>query len=243
MRGRIKTLVCNALQWKDIFLDILFPSTCLYCAKSISSGTAILCETCMRTIRVHTTLFCAECKARLPDGIKTCHKTTPFTLAAVTDYDDAVRSLIHRFKYRRWSSVMTVFTPLIAKYLEHCTVHADTFTVVPIPLHPDRLRDRGFNQAQLIAEVVAHTLRRPLRSELLERTRATHAQAELKDWDARAENIANAFSVPARLSLENKNIILVDDVYTSGATMRDAARALREAGAKRIIAFVVAKTG
>ncbi|MBU6141956.1 hypothetical protein KGO95_02435 [Patescibacteria group bacterium] len=197
----------------------------------------------MRTITVHTTFFCAECKARLPENIKTCHKAAPFILAAVTNYDEAVKSSVHQFKYRRWTSVMSVFAPLIETYLDRCGLHESDALIVPIPLHPSRLRDRGFNQAALIARVVAHKLGAPLRPELLKRVRQTHAQAELTDWQARAENLANAFSVPDGVSFENKSIILVDDVYTSGATMRDAARALRAAGARKIIAFVVAKTG
>lgn len=243
MRDRIKTLVRNALRWKELVLDILFPPACLHCARPIPSGAALLCTECLRTIRVHATFFCAECKARLPENIKTCHKSAPFILAAVTNYDEAVKSAIHQFKYRRWTSVMSVLTPHIRTYLERCPTLNDRYIVVPIPLHPARLRERGFNQAELIARVVADALHVPIRTDILKRTRRTHAQAELKDWQARADNLTNAFAVPPGMLLENKNIILVDDVYTSGATMHDAARALRAAGARKIIAFVIAKAG
>jgi len=112
--------------------------------------------------------------------------------------------------------------------------------VAPVPLHPARLRKRGFNQAQLIAEVLSEELDLALDTKGLKRIRNTGAQMEIKDRDKRKTNVRGCFSAD-REKFSGKSILLVDDVYTSGATIKEAATALRQAGAKEVNTFVLAK--
>lgn len=114
------------------------------------------------------------------------------------------------------------------------------FTVVPIPLHPARERARGFNQSALIARILARRLHIPSDTVSLVRVHATKPQSELEDMRERLLNVKGCFEAPPR-ACEGKRILLVDDVATSGATLLDASRALKEAGARKIIALVVAK--
>ena len=114
------------------------------------------------------------------------------------------------------------------------------YLIVPIPLHSKRRRERGFNQAELLAKTISENLGL-LPTNALERTKNTKAQAKLKKSECREENVAGCFKIKNPESVRDKNIILVDDVFTSGATMNEAVKILKENGAKRIIALVAAK--
>ena len=110
-----------------------------------------------------------------------------------------------------------------------------------MPLHPRRLNWRGFNQAELIAQAVADVLYTQNESRILIRTAGTDSQAELKDKKDRIKNIGNIFKVTDTEKIKNRNILLVDDICTTGATLNQCAKVLKEAGAKKVIAFVVAR--
>lgn len=113
--------------------------------------------------------------------------------------------------------------------------------LVPIPLFFKRERPRGFNQAELLARVVSENLNVPLRNNLLERTKDTSPQAKTKSRRERFDNIKNSFKAIPSQDLENSRVILVDDIMTTGATLSEAARILKKAGAKIVIGLVVAK--
>lgn len=235
----------NILKMKEALLDILFPPVCLHCGKNLRAEekSVRICGSCISKISVHTTLFCARCRARLPENRKICHKDTPYMLAAAVNYDGPVKDLVHQLKYRRWTSLSEIIRPILVSYLKNIRLPDGDCIIVPIPLHPERRRKRGFNQAELIGSIISETLGIPMRTDLLDRVKKTKAQAELKDYKERASNTAGAFEAMPDKFPADKNIILVDDVYTSGATMDDACRALAMTGAKKITAFVLAKTG
>jgi ComF family protein len=115
--------------------------------------------------------------------------------------------------------------------------------MIPIPLHPKKERERGFNQSLLIAEALRDFLSGspPLISQILVRVKNTKAQAEIKDSDKRKENVRSCFAVKNPSEIKGKNIILIDDVFTSGATANEAVRTLKTAGARRILVLVLAK--
>lgn len=230
---------------KEAILDILFPPICLHCKKNLSTEEKLvrICTSCISKISIHTTLFCAECRARLPDNKKICHKNTHYILAAAVNYDGPVKDIVHQLKYRRWTSLSEVIRPILISYIKNIQLSGEDYIIVPIPLHPERRRERGFNQAELIGSLISETTGIPMRTDILARVKKTKPQAELKDYNDRASNTAGAFEAKPDEYLIDKNIILTDDVYTSGATMDDAYRALNLAGAKKITAFVFAKTG
>jgi ComF family protein len=115
------------------------------------------------------------------------------------------------------------------------------YIVIPIPLHKNRQRERGFNQAELLGKIISEKLNLVMRRDLLVRVKETKNQAELKNWKDRKKNLEKSFAVTAPEIIRKKNIILVDDVCTSGATIEEAAKTLKESGTRKIIALVVAK--
>lgn len=123
--------------------------------------------------------------------------------------------------------------PLIEKTTGH------ELTIIPIPLHPKRLRERGYNQSELLARATARELQLPVRETLI-RVRPTAQQVKLPR-EERLRNVENAFAVLPNTALKGKTVLLIDDVITTGATMRDAARALRHAGAREVWAAAVAQ--
>lgn len=231
---------------KEALLGALFPEVCIHCKSPLPKNRAayVICETCISAVFVHTTFFCGHCVARLPGNRKICHKNSRFLLAAATNYDEAMRNLIHQLKYRHWRRTLPTIERLLKLYLGHLRFSQPSFQnfiVIPIPLAAARERERGFNQAELIGGIVSDHLRIPLAKNILLRTKETRSQTEFKNWSDRKSNVSGAFCIANLSSVKDQNIILVDDVYTSGATMNEAVRILKEAGAKKIIAFVLSK--
>ena len=192
-------------------------------------------------IKFNNTLFCPICRARLADNKRICHYDSQYLLAAAGNYDDSIlQNLIHYFKYKSFKNLAPVLGEIVAEYIENCKLKIENFVVVPIPLHPRRERQRGFNQAKLIAGIVAEKFNWDL-FEGLKRTKNNKPQVGLKDSGARVKNMAGCFEIQDPERVKNKDILLVDDVFTSGATMNEAVKVLKSNGAKRIIALVIAK--
>jgi ComF family protein len=217
----------------NIVLDIFFPPLCLGCRQYLNDAEKpnLLCEKCFTNIDIYAVPFRIS-----PD----------FTLSAAGSYDnEALRALIHYFKYKGFLAAKKPLSEIMIKHLELARTVPDDALVIPIPLHRKRLRKRGFNQSALIAMDIARHFNIVLRTDLLERVRNTTPQMEIKDYDKRRKNVRKSFEVPAEMAgaLTGKTILLIDDVYTSGATIQEAARALRRAGAAKVIGVVLAKTG
>lgn len=231
------------LKIKEMLLDLIFPAVCLHCGTELmeTEKTSRICHKCLGEIRINSTLFCARCRARLPDNRKICHRDTQYMLAAAVNYDGPIKDIVHQLKYRRWTSLADVIRPILNEYIGKIDLSLENSVIIPIPLHPERLKERGFNQSEIIGSIISEISGIPMRDDLLIRSRKTKAQAELKNFQERSENMTGAFSAINSDALKNKNVILVDDVYTSGSTMDDAARALRESGAKKILAFAFTK--
>lgn len=229
---------------KEYALDLLFPPRCLHCQTHLDEMEkgSWLCLTCENHIIIYTTIFCSVCGARLPENKKICHKSSSYLLAAATKYDGPIRSLIRQFKYHGWPSLSKKIRKYLEKYIKNSNLTAKNYLIIPIPLHSDKLKERSFNQAELLSVEIADLLGLKMNKDVLTRIKKTSAQAELKDYEKRKDNLAGAFGIEHSEQIAGKNLILVDDVFTSGATMNEAVRVLRKAGAKKIIAFVIAKT-
>lgn len=212
---------------KNWVLDILFPTPGL-----------------PQNLKLNQTLFCPVCRARLARNVKICHKNSQYKLGAATSYnEEAVRKLIWQLKYRGRTGNAAPLAKLLLHYLETCNLKLETFLVVPVPLSKTRLRKRGYNQATLLAKILSENLKLPVVDNALIRIKDAPPQAEVRDWETRKTNIQNSFSVADSALIKNKNVILVDDVFTSGATLNEAAKTLKSAGVKQILALVVAKAG
>ncbi|TAN60371.1 ComF family protein [bacterium] len=218
-------------------LDIFFPSVCAVCEKDIAEGP--LCETCSvafdsKKIRSPLCLKCGDPFISIEGSDRTCGKCLtakiPFNVArSGFIYDGAVAESIHRFKYNGKVILAYPLGALMASCAEALQLKPDV--VVPVPLHIERLKARGFNQSLMLAKILAKRLGVKTDCSNLKRTRPTLPQIGLKH-EERAENVAGAFKVINSLAFKNKNILLIDDVLTTGATIRECAKTLKKAGAE-----------
>jgi ComF family protein len=224
----------------NLIWDLIFPVYCLGCGKNLKNGN-FLCPDCFLKININKTLFCGKCRARLPENKKICHLDFPYTLGAATSYsDEAVKELIHNLKFNGARRAAKPLGEILIKYLKGLDFNLESFLVIPVPLGKKRLRSRGFNQAELLAQEVSAYFNILVASNALVRNKETKPQTELKSFDERFSNLEESFFVSDEKIISNKNILLIDDVSTSGATLSAAASALKKSGAKKIIALVVA---
>lgn len=238
---------------KDIIFDILFPPICINCRKHLSlSKYDYLCDDCFNKIKLNSALFCPFCRARLADNKKICNHSKkifpfPYFLAAASNYDDSImRNLIYCFKYQKFEKLAPILGEIIIKYLKNIklinqlTNQPKNYIIVPIPLHFWREKTRGFNQSKLIAECIAEKLNLQLVG-ALKRAKNNKPQAKSKNTKERNKNVEGIFKVINTDLIKGKNIILVDDVYTSGATINEAVKILKQNRCRKIIALVTAK--
>lgn len=226
--------------------SLLYPPLCLGCGVPTAGySPEFLCPAChllLRPLDARTCRFCgagAGEDARLGHGCARCDgRSFHFTrAAAVCPYGPPARELIKAFKF---SGERRLAGPLSARMAsraceERFPAHPDA--VLPVPLHPIRERERGYNQAALLAAGIAAALHAPLAIAMLTRVRETQPQAQLHPL-RRVENPVNAF---AAARCDGAVLWLVDDVITSGTTVSECARVLREAGATRVYALAFAR--
>lgn len=243
-------------QLLNFFLDLIFPPLCFACRKTLAKNRRDICLACVEAVSVHSHPFCSVCQARIPPGASRppCHPRA-FLLYAAGDYrNPTIRALIHTLKYDKIESAIDpIKTLIIAPYLKNISAGyqlSAAHLLVPIPLHKSKRKKRGFNQAHLIALALQAEIRSATGTEapvleLLKREKKTKPQAELKDHKERRENVSGCFKTnpisPIGLIGPIGQIILVDDVTTSGATLAEAAAVLHRAGRTQTAAFVLAK--
>ena len=216
-------------------MDALFPIYCLGCEKE----GGWLCADCLSAISAKPLFLCPGCGLASAGGTthRRCADDTPLA-ALISPYhyaDPPVRRLIKEYKYHGAGEIEKILCGLTASGVDKLkTLFPAPAMVVPMPLHASRERLRGFNQAATIGGVVAERLKLKTATPLKRRKR-TEEQARL-DPAERRENCRRAFACAPM----SGDVILVDDVVTSGETLRAAAQALRDAGASRVIAFALA---
>ncbi len=218
-------------------LDLLFPARCVNCKQV----TGALCANCLQSIKPVTPPFCARCGRALQSTRAACpdcraHPLTITHIRAAAWHEGALREAIHALKYYHRRDTVPPLANLLTAQLVETNVAFDLITSVP--LHHARQAERGYNQAELLAQELAnqtHSLYAPA----LERTRATEDQIGL-DGAARRVNVQEAFRVTTA-SLENRAIVLVDDVCTTGATLDACAQALFANGARTVYGLTVAR--
>ncbi|HMI96075.1 MAG TPA: ComF family protein [Micropepsaceae bacterium] len=229
-------------------LDLLFPPLCMSCRARLFEPHA-LCATCWSAISFIDGAQCTRCGMPfdIDPGGETicgpCHAKAPdFDRArALLRYDDASKALILGFKHGDRLDQ----APAFARWLERTgrPLLADADLIVPVPLHRGRLWKRRYNQAAILAKGLARLCGRPHDPLLLMRSRATPSQGEMPSAKARRRNVQRAFGVPPAKTaqIEGRKILLVDDVFTTGATLNACARALKRAGAARVDALTLAR--
>lgn len=225
-------------------LDLLFPPHCATCQKS----GYILCPSCLAAIRPLVPPLCSHCgnapEAHSTYGLCQDCTTRPLHLSglrAVSAYQEPLRTCIHALKYEGNTRLAEPLGLLLAKAYRAYGIRADV--IIPVPLHSERQRQRGYNQTSLLAEVCARQVGVPSSNHVLVRHRATTSQVGLAAQE-RQQNVAGAFlCTPAFATgtLSGRTILIIDDVCTTGATIEACALPLFAAGAHAVWGLVLAR--
>jgi ComF family protein len=239
--------------WNGL-LDVIYPPRCLVCGRWMESGS--LCDICVSGFAPLTPPFCTRCGVPTLADRPLCHRCgagdePPFDWSqALGQYRGPLRQAIHRLKYDGKTALARPLGMLLARSLDDSPTPLLTDTVsatplkidlvVPIPLHPTRLRQRGFNQAERIAFYLACERGWQLEANGLHRVRRTRTQTALRVAE-RAANVQGAFAAPDPARFAGRSVLLVDDVLTTSATMKEAARVVRIAGATRVCVVALAR--
>ena len=227
--------------------SLLYPPVCTICSAMVAPGE-YLCQECDAKATRIAPPFCAKCSEPFEGAITgtfTCancaHRTIHFD-AAVAAYRGRgiVRRIIHDFKYGRQIHLRHLVGRWLRAALVDPRLRGRGFDViVPVPLHPTRKRERGFNQASLLAELLSAQISIQSRP-LLERIRYTTTQTAL-DRAERIENLHNAFRLRKNMNVRDLRVLLIDDVLTTGSTLSECARVLKDAGVISVHAATAAR--
>jgi len=230
-----------------ILSSLFYPAHCVGCSDVIAEGQYLCCSCREAAPRIHPP-FCAKCSEPFFGAITqtfrcpNCeHRVLHFD-AAVSAYRSRglVRKLVHEFKYGRRFYLRNPVGQWVAEAMDDVRLRGRRFDIlVPVPLHPARERERGFNQAALLAELLSDRVGIPLRL-ILERARFTSTQTAY-DRSERLKNLRDAFRLRKKVNVRDLRVLLIDDVLTTGSTLSECARVLKEAGAISVLAATAAR--
>ena len=239
-------------------LTVLYPWRCLNCSARLPADRAF-CLECQGRIQVIRSPLCTRCGRPFASGVgpdHICHQCLQqppgFRYARAwaaystsSNLPQPLRQSILRFKYARNMRAGKALAGLTARHFslvqEQDTGQAEDYDrVIPVPLHLARLRWRGFNQSLILARAIGRCINTPVDPWLLSRIRPTQPQTKLSREDRRA-NVREAFQVNTLTLTKEKRLLLVDDVYTSGATVEECARTLYQNGARSVDVFTLAR--
>jgi ComF family protein len=219
-------------------IDLLFPPRCGGCQKAGS----LWCETCRAAVQPIEPPWCEKCgEPFIADGLCANCRAHPLSIEKIRSvalFDGVLREAIHRFKYERLSSLAEPFGAMLADYWRAEQLAADW--LIPVPLHPSRERDRGYNQSELLARQLSRRMNVPISRRGLRRTRATAVQMTLNAAERHA-NVAGAFACHEP-RVRGACIVIIDDVCTTGATLEACAQAVLKAGAASVMGLTLART-
>lgn len=236
----------NILYLKNIYnyiLDIIFPINCLGC----NQEGEWVCQKCLEKILIETVSFCPHCHGRSTMGefCQKCQVTSIMNgiIVACSYENKLLQKIISHFKYKYITDLKNYLAEFLIKKLSSTSLELLDFIIIPIPLHKKKLKYRGFNQAELLAQALSDNLKIPIYSDIIKRIKNTSSQAQLSPLKRR-KNIKNAFMVNEGLSnnfLLNKRVLLVDDVCTTSSTLEECARKLSTLNPKEIWGLVLAR--
>jgi len=223
---------------KGIALDLLFPQHCVGCGKE----GLFLCYSCRQSLSRIMPPLCPRCGRPQPSGIL-CPGCVSWQaeidgIRSPFRFDGVIRQAIHQLKYQNLRALVAPLAKLLQDYLSTNPLPAEV--LVPVPLHPKRLRERGYNQSSLLARELSKLINLPVVDDCLNRQRHAPPQARTSTVEERRSNIAGAFAC-RDYRLRDKQVLLIDDVSTSGATLDACAAALKASGTTSVWGLVMAR--
>ncbi|MDD5045208.1 MAG: ComF family protein [Candidatus Omnitrophica bacterium] len=233
-------------------LDIIYPPSCAGCKKPLKNThgvDAVACPACWAAIKKNRPPFCQRCGRAIDwkvSGGKVCKKCLRKELHfdrafSACIYDGLTKELIHKFKYQGHDHLSSTLSGLLIGFIREFNLPPLEYfdLLMPIPLSQKKLREREFNQSQLLACDLSKEFGLKLCADNLLRVRDTKTQTELPD-ERRFLNVKDSFALSDAAAIKDKMIILIDDVLTTGATCSEAARVLKDNGARTVFALTIA---
>ncbi|UCD55525.1 MAG: ComF family protein [Candidatus Omnitrophota bacterium] len=206
------------------FLDIVLPPVCYVCGRNCSSKYG-LCTLCLNRIRL-----CAE------------YSKNPYIEKAwsCSYYKDTIKECIHLFKYRGYIGLIDIFRDIMIDFVKKHDIHKNMDLIVPVPVYPTKKRERTYNHAEILARSLSKNLVIPIDVKNLKKIKWTQSQSEL-GREKRLKNVKDSFLVVDKGVFSGKCVLVVDDVYTTGATINECAKVLRGAKASKVFSLTLAR--
>jgi len=224
------------------FIGLFFPRICLSCDEHLLDSEQYLCSNCSKSL-IFLDDFCPLCGApKIEDKCKVCH-TNEFLFdkaRSVFMFNKVVQNMVHEFKYNEMTRIAKFFGTLSQEYVEKFQPFDHIDYIVPVPLHKVKKRSRGFNQAEYITREIAKNMNWKHLPSLIKRKRFTETQTKLNK-EQRRKNVSLAFKINTKYEIKGKNILLVDDVFTTGSTANSIAAALKEKQVNKVYVFTIAR--
>ncbi len=238
---------------KEGFLNLVFPLSCENCGKSIreSKGYAI-CDNCMKQIKFISSPYCYQCGKPLSSMVSFeekaicafCHnkKHHFYFTRSVSYYQGVMRKCIHLLKYKKQVKLIQPLGNLMVNYLqENDTINIREINlIIPVPLFKGDYLKRGFNQSGLLAEYIADFFSISFTNNLLIKSRENVSQVGLSKTE-RENNVRHVYSVEPSYKMDFNNILLIDDIFTTGATIEACCKELRKTGVKKLFVLTLAR--
>ncbi len=232
---------------KDAILNILFPRRCPVCAEIVKPAGSLICPSCFQELSFVKSPVCKKCGKEIADEtMEFCddcmeHRHAYEYGIALLNYNDTARNSMVRIKYHNKREYLDFYGAALAVRYERAIRKMNIDAIIPVPVHPSRRRKRGFNQAEVLAEIVGERLGIPVRTELLKRTKRTLPQKELTAAE-RLKNLSGAFWAE-EMPEDIRRVLLLDDIYTTGSTIEACTRVLLRAGVEYVYFAVICMAG
>lgn len=234
--------------FRDALLTVIYPQACKICEKNVESrAEGFICRTCWQKTRIFdgNQILCEKCGLFLKDGVsefetfcRRCDEHFYDRAKAAGFYEKALSASLLNLKK----------TPFVPQILQDIFIRAfersgftDASMIIPVPISKRRLKERGFNQSLILAEILAKASGIKMNADVLKRKGHTAKHRAAMDRKSRFDSVENVFEVKIPQLIRGEKVLLIDDVFTSGATVSNCAKALKESGAKKIYVLTVAR--
>ncbi len=232
----------NKTSLLQIFIGLFFPKICLSCDERLLDSEQYLCSNCSKSLKFLED-FCPICGAPKMDNECRVCQTNEFLFDKARSafmFNNVVQNMIHEFKYNEVTRIAKFFGTLSQKYIEKFQPFDHIDYIVPVPLHKVKKRTRGFNQSELLTREISKNMNWKHLPNLIKRKRFTETQTKLNK-EQRKKNVSLAFKINPKYEIKGKNILLVDDVFTTGATANSITAALKEKQVNKVYVFTIAR--
>jgi ComF family protein len=241
-------MILNTLkEFSAGFFDLLYPRTCPSCGTVLSEPGISICQSCRASFAKLSSPFCTRCGAPVlrsnTEGCDECIEGKTYYNAhrsLFSFYDDKVRECLHTLKFSFQSHLAADLGEMLSEAFANLCKTKNIDAIVPVPLHRSRLRSREFNQSTLLAKALSRDTGISIREDLLKKAKRTKPQSSL-NLEERKKNPVGVFKLTGAESVAGMRLAVIDDIYTTGTTVNQAAYTLKEGGARYILALTVAR--